>query len=129
MDQKTIEELDQRTRIVDNKFVTFEGIVAVLNREIESTSAQIENYDRQNQQQKNQIEQLEAKVVTLERTLALKEIQLVEQAKCIDDLELTSYDGVLIWKVSEVAAKRQEARTGKTPSVYSPPFYTGKKGT
>ena len=39
-------------------------------------------------------------------------------------LESTSYDGTLIWKIDNYHRRKQDAVIGKTPSLYSPPFYT-----
>ena len=38
------------------------------------------------------------------------------------------YDGVLIWKISDFARRRNEAITGKQVSIYSPCFYTSRHG-
>ena len=43
-------------------------------------------------------------------------------------LEQTAYDGVMTWKITDYAKKRQDAIAGRMSSVYSPPFYTNKTG-
>ena len=42
--------------------------------------------------------------------------------------ETTSFEGVLIWKIPDFNRHFEEARTGKMPSLYSPPFYTSRHG-
>ena len=42
--------------------------------------------------------------------------------------DVTSTNGVLIWKVDDFARRRREAISGKTHSLYSPPFYTSRDG-
>ena len=63
-----------------------------------------------------------------EHQLALHEIQLSEQDLQIQMLEATSYDGVYLWKIDQYSGRFQEALSGKTLSIYSPPFYVGRFG-
>ena len=63
-----------------------------------------------------------------EHQLALHEIQLSEQNLQIEMLEATSYNGVYIWKIDQYSRRFQEAVSGRTPSIYSPPFYVGRFG-
>ena len=63
-----------------------------------------------------------------EHQLALHEIQLSEQDLQVRMLEATSYDGVYLWKIDYFSRRFQEAVSGKTPSIYSPPFYVGRFG-
>ena len=63
-----------------------------------------------------------------EHQLALHEIQLSEQDLQVRMLEATSYDGVYLWKIDHFSRRFQEAVSGKTLSIYSPPFYVGRFG-
>lgn len=63
-----------------------------------------------------------------EDQLSLHEIQLSEQDKQIQMLEATSYNGVFVWKIDHFSRRFEEAVSGKTPSIYSPPFYVGRFG-
>ena len=56
-------------------------------------------------------------------------VACVVDAVCdLQSLESTNYTGVLIWKITDFAKKRQDARQGRMTSVYSPPFYTSQAG-
>ncbi len=53
----------------------------------------------------------------------------------ISDLELTmqanyasTYNGEFIWRISEVARRKQDSQEDRITSIYSPPFYTGRNG-
>ena len=46
----------------------------------------------------------------------------------IQMLEATSYNGNYFWKIDRYSQRFQEAVTGKTVSIYSPPFYVGRFG-
>ena len=63
-----------------------------------------------------------------EHQLALHEVQLSEQDMQIQMLEATSYNGTYIWKIDNYSRRFQEAVSGKTLSIYSPPFYVGRFG-
>ena len=63
-----------------------------------------------------------------EHQLALHEIQLSEQDMQIQMLEATSYNGTYVWKIDHYSHRFQEAVSGKTLSIYSPPFYVGRFG-
>ena len=42
--------------------------------------------------------------------------------------EVKTINGSVVWKVNEVQRRFRDARTGKTVSLYSPPFYTSAHG-
>ena len=60
--------------------------------------------------------------------LAHKDVALAEQDLRVSALEQTGTDGTLVWKISDISRKRQEAIAGKVTSLYSPAFYTSKHG-
>ncbi|XP_078685288.1 TNF receptor-associated factor 2-like [Branchiostoma floridae x Branchiostoma belcheri] len=123
-----VEDVIKKLAAWEPRVGTFEGIVAVLNREIEKCSSQMEAYERQRRQDREIIETLERKVRSLERIIALKDVALAEQDLRIQTLELTSYDGILTWKIPDFTRKRHDAITGKTASFYSPCFFTSRTG-
>ncbi|CAF1552207.1 unnamed protein product [Didymodactylos carnosus] len=46
----------------------------------------------------------------------------------VEDLESTSYDGTIIWKISNVSEKMAYAQSERQTSIYSPPFYSSPTG-
>ena len=64
----------------------------------------------------------------LEHALALKDVALVDQLRRLELMECTSYNGVLVWKISNFAKKKQDAMSGTQPSIYSPCFFTSRFG-
>ena len=63
-----------------------------------------------------------------EHQLALHDIQWSDHDMQIQMLEATSYNGTYFWKIDRYSQRFQEAVTGKTLSIYSPPFYVGRFG-
>ncbi|XP_065845090.1 TNF receptor-associated factor 3-like [Oscarella lobularis] len=63
-----------------------------------------------------------------DRILASHDIKLAEHGLRIDMLDCKNTEGVLLWKITEIRRRRREAVSGKTPSIYSQPFYTSGCG-
>ena len=63
-----------------------------------------------------------------DRQLGLQDIRLAELDLRFQVLETASYDGVLLWKIKDYPRRKQDAITGRTLSLYSQPFYTGRFG-
>lgn len=63
-----------------------------------------------------------------DRVLAVQDIKLAEYGLRLDIMDCKGIDGVLLWKIMEVQRRRRDAISGKTPSIYSQPFYTSPCG-
>jgi len=72
--------------------------------------------------------QTDKRIEKLENQLALQDVQIAELNLKLQLLEATSYDGKMIWKIDNFEKRRQDAIMGKSPSLYSPPFYTSRFG-
>ena len=61
---------------------------------------------------------------------AIQQIQegFGEISLMVQTLQATSYSGTFIWKISEVQRRRELARSGRTISLHSSPFYTSHHG-
>nr|ALI86639.1 TRAF [Azumapecten farreri] len=68
------------------------------------------------------------KLETCERQIGLMDIRLAELDLRLQIHETASFNGVLIWKLRDYARRKQEARNGRTLSLYSQPFYTSQFG-
>ena len=67
-------------------------------------------------------------VLRAETTLQQLQEGFGEMALMVQTLQATSYSGTFIWKIPEVRRRRGEARSGRTVSLYSAPFYTSRHG-
>nr|QOS44541.1 tumor necrosis factor receptor TARF3 [Mimachlamys nobilis] len=63
-----------------------------------------------------------------ERQIGLMDIRLSEIDLRLQIHETASFNGVLMWKIRDYARRKQEARNGRTLSLYSQPFYTSQFG-
>jgi len=72
--------------------------------------------------------QTDKRIEKLENQLALQDLQIAELNLKLQLMEATSYDGKMIWKIDNFEKRRQDAIMGKSPFLYSPPFYTSRFG-
>ncbi|XP_062522032.1 TNF receptor-associated factor 3-like [Corticium candelabrum] len=63
-----------------------------------------------------------------ERETATHNARLLEHGLRLDLLDCKTTNDVLLWKITDVKRRRRDAVTGKTPSIYSQPFYTSPNG-
>lgn len=68
------------------------------------------------------------RIAKIEHMCATTEISIAEHDLRVQMLEATSYDGSYIWKIDNWSQRMHDAKIGKTPSLYSPPFYVGRFG-
>uniref|UniRef100_A0A3P9L5T9 TNF receptor-associated factor n=1 Tax=Oryzias latipes TaxID=8090 RepID=A0A3P9L5T9_ORYLA len=80
-------------------------------------------------------ERLREHIATLEENrkrhsglLELHVAQLGLNKQHLQELELTSYDGRLIWKIKDFQKRREAEATGQHPCLSSVPFHTGRCG-
>lgn len=97
-----------------------ENIVCVLNREVERSSLTVEAFAHQHHLDQEKIENLSNKVRQLERTLAMRDLQVSETEQIVRELQFCTYDGIFVWKISEFSRRRQDAVAGRTPAMFSP---------
>lgn len=71
---------------------------------------------------------LKKQVENIERQTAIQDIRLAELDLRFQILETVSYNGVLIWKIMDYNRRKQDAMSGRTYSLFSQPFYTGRFG-
>ena len=74
------------------------------------------------------VRRVERRIESIEHTLALRNVTLADLEEYIRQQEFSSYDGQLLWKITEFARRRNEAVSGQQVSFYSPCFYTSRYG-
>ena len=114
--------------VLDKRNETFQEVVAVLNNQLEANAEKVNALERENRHLHDIIEQQEKQIHAHDQMLTVKNVALAEQELRIQSLESASYNGILVWKITEVARRKNEAISGKTTSFYSPPFYTSYHG-
>jgi len=89
---------------------------------------QMETLERQRPLEREQLDTMDRKLRSQERLLAVKDATIAELELRLTAVEQTSYDGTLLWRITDFQRKRQDAITGRVTSIYSPPFFTSRTG-
>jgi len=84
--------------------------------------------ERQRQSERDLLDAMDRKVRSQERLLAMKDATIAELELRLTSVEQTSYDGTLLWRITDFQRKRQDAISGRVTSIYSPPFFTSRTG-
>lgn len=102
----------------------FEGTSTDVKRQATVTDKLVRDFDEFKSSDRN----LKNEVEVLKKTLALYQSTHIQLEERIRNLESSSENGTLIWKITNVSEKINEAKSGRQTSFYSPPFTTCKNG-
>ena len=105
--------------------IAIEEQVRVLELEISRTNERI---DQLRSELASHVEPVVQAVVKIETAIQQLQDGFGEMALLVQTLQATSYSGTFVWKIPEVHRRRQEAKMGRTISLYSAPFYTSRHG-
>ena len=98
------------------------------NRRMEEVRRDVGNMKRQLDTTQESTRRHDRRIESIEHTLALRNMTLADLEEYVKQQECSSYDGVLLWRISDYARKRNDAVTGQQVSFYSPCFYTSRHG-
>ena len=121
-------EITRRVNNLENKTADHEVLLVESNRSIEQANRDVSNVRRLVETVQDTIRRVERRIESIEHTLALRNVTLADLEEYIRQQEFSSYDGQLLWKITEFARRRNEAVSGQQVSFYSPCFYTSRYG-
>lgn len=70
----------------------------------------------------------ENKVSKLEKELEFRDSRIESLEAQLSNGEMTSHDGVLLWRINDFIRKRHDAITKRKTYILSPPFFSGPRG-
>ncbi|XP_075690705.1 TNF receptor-associated factor 1 isoform X2 [Rhinoderma darwinii] len=120
--------LISRICALESRIQVAENIIMVMNREIDSSNVKRATALEESNEERGRVRACETKIADLRCTIAKKDMEINRLQVHLASLEQTSYDGIFLWKISDLTRKCQDAREGRTISLYSPAFYTAKYG-
>ena len=127
-DQETVRGLERSLAQLEGKTADHEVLFVESNRSIEQANRSVGNLRRLVETVQETVRGLERRFEAIEHTLALRNVTLADLEEYIRQQEFSSYDGQLLWKITEFARRRNEAVSGQQVSFYSPCFYTSRYG-
>ena len=121
-------DLTRRVTNLENRTADHEVLLVENNRSIEEERRDIGNVKRQLDTNQESVRRQERRIESIEHTLALRNVTLADLEEYVRQQEFSSYDGQLLWKISDYARRRNDAVTGQQVSFYSPCFFTSRYG-
>ena len=121
-------EITRRVNNLENKTADYGVLLVESNRSIEKANRDVGNVRRLVETVQETVRRVERRIESIEHTLALRNVTLADLEEYIRQQEFSSYDGQLLWKITEFARRRNEAVGGQQVSFYSPCFYTSRYG-
>ena len=107
---------------VENSTADDEVLVVENSRKMEEVRRNVVDTNRERSKRHDR------RIESNEYTLTLRTVTLADWEEYVRQQEFSSYDGQLLWKISDYARRRNEAVTGRELFFYSPCFYTSRYG-
>ena len=121
-------DIIRRVTHLENKTADHEVLLVESNRTIVEASREVGMVKRQAESVQESTRRIDRRIESIEHTLALRNVTLADLEEYVRQQEFSSYDGQLLWKITEFARRRNEAVSGQQISFYSPCFFTGRYG-
>jgi hypothetical protein len=124
-------QIEEMHVIVKNLQATVQPLLSDLKdcqQEVIATGSRTTSFEQKQIAAHSKVAAMEHRLVAIEKNLTMKDNALAEHDVRLLSLEMTSYDGVLRWKITEFVRRRSEAIAGRRLSIYSPPFFTSRNG-
>ena len=127
-DSTFVKELLQRLTTEEGKTANLELLLVEGNRLNEELQRKVSTVARQQESSSGTTDRLQRQFESMSHSLALRNVMLTDLDEYVRQQEVSSHDGILLWKITEFAKKRQDAVSGQQTSFYSPCFFTSRYG-
>ncbi|XP_062500924.1 TNF receptor-associated factor 3-like isoform X2 [Corticium candelabrum] len=119
-----VDLLDQHMRLMTEKCIKFEETISMQDVRMKQLESELSQYRLNGGTNVGLQQQFRAQ----DRVLASHDMKLAEHGLRLDMIDCKNTNGVLLWKITDIRRRRIDAVSGKTPSIYSQPFYTSPNG-
>ena len=127
-DSTLAKELLRRITTEEGTTANLELLLVEGNRLNEELQRKVSTVARQQESSNGTSDQLQRQFESMSHSLALRNVMLTDLDESVRQQEVSSHDGILLWKITEFAKKRQNAVSGQQTSFYSPCFFTSRYG-
>jgi TNF receptor-associated factor 2 len=121
-------EVDQKIQHANSRIDMLQNHHQHMLNDVTRLLKTIENSKLENRILKDNLKEIRQIAQDLHKTLALNQVSILALEERLINLEKISYDGTLLWRITNVSERIQEAKSGRQTSFYSPPFYTSRNG-
>lgn len=126
--QESTRELSRRIDNEEAKTADLEVLIVEGNRQNEDLQRQVATLARGQESSKETINRLQRQFESVSHSLALRNVTLSDLEEYVRQQDVSSHDGILLWKISDFTRRRQDALSGNQVSFYSPCFFTSRYG-
>ena len=121
-------DITRRITNLENKTADQEVLFAESNRTIVETSREVGMVKRQLDKVNRKAELNARWMQSVEHELTLRSVTVADLEEYVRQQEFSSYDGQLLWKITDFSRRKNEAVSGQKVSFYSPCFFTSRYG-
>ena len=126
--QESTRELSRRIDNEEAKTADLEVLIVEGNRQNEDLQRQVATLARGQESSKETISRLQRQFESISHSLALRNVTLSDLEEYVRQQDVSSHDGILLWKISDFTKRKQDALSGNQLSFYSPFFFTSRYG-
>ena len=126
--QESTKELSRRINNEEAKSADLEVLIVEGNRFNEDLQRQVATLARGQEGSKETINRLQRQFESISHSMALRNVTLSDLEEYVRQQDVSSHDGILLWKISDFTRRRQDALSGNQVSFYSPCFFTSRYG-
>ena len=127
-DSAFTKELSRRMDNEEVKIADLEALFVEGNRLTEELQRQVSTIARGQEASNGTINRLQRQFESMSHSLALRNVMMTDLDEYARQQEVSSHEGILVWKISDFSKRRQDAISGNQTSFYSPAFYTSRYG-
>ena len=127
-DSAFTKELSRRMDNEEAKIADLEALFVEGNRLNEELQRQVSTIAKGQEASNGTIDRLQRQFESMSHSLALRDVMMTDLDEYARQQEVSSHEGILVWKISDFSKRRQDAISGNQTSFYSPAFYTSRYG-
>ena len=128
LDSPLGEDLLNRINTEEVKIADLEVLFVEGNKLNEELQRQVTSIARRQESWNGTVDRLQRQFESMSHSLALRNVMMTDLDEHVREQQVSSHDGVLVWKISDFAKRRQNAVTGYETSFYSSCFFTSRYG-
>ena len=125
-------DITRRITNLENKIADHEVLLTESNRTIAETSGEVgmvkRHVDKMNRKAELNARNGVRWMQSIEHELTLRSVTVADLEEYVRQQDFSSYDGQLLWKITEFSRRKDEAVSGQKDSFYSPYFFTSRYG-
>lgn len=122
------EDISRRLTNAENGSNNIEFLIGETGRELNNVRQEVSSLKRQMDGTVDSMRRLERRMESVEHNLTLRNVVLADIEEFVRQQQISTYDGTILWKITDVARRKNDAVTGRQASIYSPCFYTSRYG-